>query len=282
MVNEPPLRLRSSAQDVTPTDAVLVEQRLARLSAQFDLLKAQVRQAQQLSSLGTAAATMAHEFSNLLTPILAYAEYAVNGDDTELMKKALTVTAKNARILVRMSERILELSAASPPTRQAVSIHQVVKDAFESLCRDLSKDGITVNVEVDESLTAWADPLQLQQALFNLLLNAREAMAPAHSGRLTVSAQRDGNETCIRLHNTGPAIPADVLPYVFDTLQTTKPGERDGRKRCGGLGLALCRDLITENGGTIEVISDDRNGTTYILSLPGSDPANSNSSNADA
>ena len=107
-------------------------------------------------------------------------------------------------------------------------------------------------------------------------------MASAHSGRLTVSAQRHGNETCIRLHNTGPAIPADVLPYVFDTLQTTKPGERDGRKRCGGLGLALCRDLITENGGTIDVTSDDRNGTTFILSLPGSDPASSDSSDADA
>ncbi len=273
MVKEPPLRLRSSAQDATPMDAASVEQRLARLSAQFDLLKAQVRQAQQLSSLGTAAATMAHEFSNLLTPILSYAEYAVNGDDTELMKKALTVTAKNTRILVRMCERILELNAASPPTLQSVSIHRVVKDALESLCRDLSKDGITVNVEVDESLTAWADPLQLQQVLFNLLLNAREAMAPAHSGRLAVSARRSGDKTCIRLHNTGPAIPADVLPHIFDALQTTKPGERDGRKRCGGLGLALCRDLVTENGGTIDVTSDDRNGTTFTLSLPGSDPA---------
>ena len=73
-----------------------------------------------------------------------------------------------------------------------------------------------------------------------------------------------------------------MLPHIFDALQTTKPGERDGRKRCGGVGLALCRDLVTENGGTIDVTSDDRNGTTFTLSLPGSDPASGSCSAADA
>ena len=81
---------------------------------------------QQLSSLGTAAATIAHEVNNLLTPILGYAEFAVNTDDTDLHKKALARTVKYVRILIGMSERILRLGAAKPRSVENVSVRCVV------------------------------------------------------------------------------------------------------------------------------------------------------------
>ncbi|MDO8631503.1 MAG: ATP-binding protein [Phycisphaerales bacterium] len=301
MARQPPLRSRSVETPVA--DALSIDDRFAQLSAQFDVLKAQVRQAQQLSSLGTAAAMIAHEVNNLLTPILSYADYALATDDAPLAKKALTVTARNTRMLIAMSERILELGAAKPQRRESVGVRQAVEEALASLCRDLFKDGITFEMKVDETLTVFADPLQLRQVLFNLFLNAREAMAPNHSGRLTVSAyqsrDRKGagggevrsekleersttasidnrsrptasgtiDKVVIEIRNTGPPIPPELLPHIFEPFQTTKPVRRDGKSRCGGLGLALVRDLIEENDGTISVASDET-GTTFAITLP--------------
>lgn len=263
MAKAPPTRTRPGDGVVSP-----VEDRFAQLSAQFNLLKAQVRQAQQLVNLGTAAATLAHEVNNLLTPIRAYAESALTSDDHELMRKALTVTNKNAHLMIAMSSRILEISAAKPQKTESVAVRAVVEDALESLCRDLSKDGIDFANSVDEALTVQADPLQLQQVLFNLFLNAREAMSGTHSGRLTISATRQEDHVVIEVHNTGDSIPVELLPHVFEPFQSSKPAERNGRRRCGGLGLALCRDLIEENGGTIQVTSDAEEGTVFTITLP--------------
>lgn len=248
-----------------------IEEQFAQLDTRFQQLKAQVRQAQQLSSLGTAAATFAHEVNNLLTPILSYAQSAMGADDVDFKNKALSVTVKNVRMLVAMSDRVLEISAAKPAKRESVSVKQTVENALESLCRDMSKDGVTLTINVDDSIIVWADALQLQQVLFNLFLNAREAMASSHSGRLTISAQPDGDrgdQMVIEICNSGNPIPPDLLPHIFDPLQTSKPMKSEGKQRCGGLGLALCHDLIEENNGTINVTSDAVNGTTFTLTLP--------------
>jgi len=263
MAKAPPTRTRPSDAVVSP-----VEDRFAQLSAQLDLLKAQVRQAQQLANLGTAAAMLAHEVNNLLTPIRAYAEYALTSDDHELMRKALTVTNKNAHLMIAMSSRILEISSAKPQKTESVSVKVVIENALESLCREPSKDGIDLAITVDESLTVQADPLQLQQVLFNLFLNAREAMSGTHSGRLTISAARHEDNVVIEIRNSGDSIPVELLPCLFEPFQTSKPVEREGRSRCGGLGLALCRDLIEENGGTIQVTSDAESGTVFSITLP--------------
>jgi len=245
--------------------------RVQQLQEQFELLKAQVRQAQQLAALGTAAAMIAHEVNNLLTPLRSFAQTAVESDDRELQRKALTVALRDVDTLTAMSERVLHISAAKPPRRQTVSVREAAENAVATLCRDPAKDGIQLALEVDPSLTVWADPLQLEQVLFNLLLNARNAMAKAHGGRLTVSASGQNERVVVVVRDTGPGISADLLPHVFEPLQTSKPVERNGHQRCAGLGLALCRDLVEENGGTIAVSSSGGQGTTFTIELPADD-----------
>ena len=124
----PPVRQPPNGQ-VVPS----VEEQFAQLESQFQVLKAQVRQAQQLSSLGTAAATIAHEFNNLLTPILSYAQVALGAEDMEIKNKALSVTLKNVQMLIAMSERILEISAAKPAKKEDVLVKQAVDDARAGL-----------------------------------------------------------------------------------------------------------------------------------------------------
>ena len=243
-------------------------QRVSGLETQLEQLRAQVRQAQQLAALGTAAATIAHEVSNLMTPILGYARAALDADDNELARKALRITVKNAEMLTAMSNRLLAVGAAKQGKPERVGVASVVADAIDSLCRDLSKDGTRLKLEIDEDICVWADRLQLHQVLFNLFLNAREAMIRHHSGTLTVRSRRRGESVLVEVVNGGEPIPADQLPRVFEPLQSGKTNFADAKARCRGLGLALCRDLIEENGGTIAVSSAPDVGTQFTITLP--------------
>ena len=245
-----------------------LEDRLTGVQNQLDRLKAQVRQAQQLAHLGTIAATIAHEVNNLLTPIRSYAQAALDSNDPSLREKALTVTLKNVDMLVAMTGRVLEVSAAKAWDRRSVSVRKTAEDAVASLCRDLSKDGIRLRMDVDESLYAFVDPLQLQQVFFNLFLNARNAMASSRDGRLVVAGRRDGDRVVVNVSDSGPGIAPGIIEHIFDALETTKVADQDGKQRCAGLGLALCRDLIEENGGQITVASRLAEGTTFTLHLP--------------
>ncbi len=247
----------------------MIQQHLQNLESQLNQLRAQVRQVQQLSSLGVAAATIAHEVNNLLTPIRGYAQAALASGDQELARKALTKTVEHVDMIVAMSERVLEIGASTEPRFEQASVRSIVERAIESLCRDLSKDGLSLSIEIDDALDAWVDPLQIRQVLFNLFLNAKKAMASAHNGKLTIRARREHDRVMIEVADNGPGIDSAILPHVFDALISSKPTDSPGPKRCSGLGLKLCRDLVEENGGTISVESTLGTGTTFLIDLPG-------------
>ena len=256
------------SQAISEEPVAAVEARLTDVQRQLDILRAQVRQAQQLAHLGTLAATIAHEVNNLLTPIRSYAQAALDSDDGDLQRKALTVTLRNVDMLVAMTGRILEIGAATTPDRKLTSVRTIAQQAMDSLCRDVSRDGIQFKVDADESIEVFVDPLQLRQVLFNLFLNAWNAMAPSRHGRIVVSAARAAERVEIAVTDTGPGIEPDILKHIFDPLRTTKIASRNGKQRCAGLGLALCHDLVAENDGTIAVKTRAGEGTTFTLSLP--------------
>jgi signal transduction histidine kinase len=277
-ISEPRDGARQSATPGTPG----LELQFAALQTQLDMLKAQVRQAQQLAGLGTAAATIAHEVNNLLTPILAYGQAALDSNDPGLREKALSLTVKHVRMLISMSDRLLQISAASAVRRESVNVRTAVEEAKESLCRDLAKDGIRFLNRVDPSVAVEADGLQLQQVFFNLFLNAREAMAPTHNGTLSVGARCEGGRVLIETQNSGAPIPRELVDHVFERLQSSKSVGEDGRRRCAGLGLALCRDLIEENHGTIRVVrTGEEEGTTFVVDLPAAENKSESGSRGD-
>ncbi len=277
MVKRAPVRTRMiDAPRSTPIGTLDIEAHLHALESQLDSLKAQVRQAQQLANLGVAAATISHEVNNLLTPVINFVEAALASDDTDLREKALRRTANNVRMLVKMSEKVLEVSAAKTSVGVETRLETVVESALESLCRDLSRDGIRLKTKIEEDLTVWVDPLQLQQVLFNLLLNARSAMAPAREGSIHIKADRLANEVVIEIADTGPGIGPEMLTRLFDPLQSSKSCQGNSSNRCSGLGLALCRDLIEENQGSIQVASQLDVGTTFTIRLPAEKPTDEN------
>jgi len=251
---------------------------LDRAEAQLATVRQQLRQTRQLASLGTAAAMLAHEFNNLMTPMVAYARFAIDSDDDALRVKALEITLKQTAIITAMSDRIVRLAMNKPLTLESVGLRAVVEEAVASLCRDLSKDGITLKIAIDDSLSVWADAKHLQQVFFNLLLNARRAL-DNRKGRITIEAEPIADQRVrVAFRDTGCGIPGADLDHIFDAFVTSKGnGKSNGHgpssgASVSGLGLTICRELVQEHGGTISATSTEGQGTTFTIELPTAKP----------
>jgi len=249
----------------------LIEAQFEQLEQRFHQLQAEARQAMQFSSLGGAVTIWAHELNNLITPVLNMSRAALELDDPEYTRKALRVIAGNASTIVAMSERILSLAARKDKLQpHDVDLGRAVRGALESLGRDLTKDRIDGHVDVAPELSAWIDPHVLQQVLFNLLLNAREALMRRGGGRLTVQGFATDESVGLAISDNGEGMDAAQIERLFNPFQSTKCNGTPNSPtvRCSGIGLALCRDLIEESNGAITVHSRSGEGTTFRIVLP--------------
>jgi signal transduction histidine kinase len=144
----------------------------------------------------------------------------------------------------------------------------VIDMTLQTLGRDLQKDRIRLTVSVDDDLTARCNPNQLEQVLFNLLLNARQAILPK-PGSLTLEAEPAGdNAVILRVRDNGPGITPANLERIFTPFFSTKRNADRPDRRGIGLGLAVCRQMVESWGGEINVESTVGEGTTFTLTLP--------------
>jgi signal transduction histidine kinase len=185
------------------------------------------------------------------------------------MRKALEKTLAQVDVMRNMCDRVVGLARQSDGGVKSVNIAKIVTNAIECLCRDPAKDNITVHVQIDPNLTARTDEGALLQVLFNMVINARQAML-GRRGRLTVDASANG---CVQINvrDTGCGIPPENLERIFEPFFTTKASADRPDKRGLGLGLCICREMIEEAGGTIRVTSEVNVGTTFTIELPGAE-----------
>ncbi|MHC4443464.1 MAG: sensor histidine kinase [Planctomycetota bacterium] len=257
--------------DTVPNDAYALQEQLNQLEKQFAYLRSQLRQAQKLASLGTTTAMIAHEFNNFFTPIVAYAQYALDNNDIELMRKALSKTLENSATMREMSDRIIDLARLPDDVIKAVKVKEVVYGAIGCIGRDLAKDNIELNIQIDADLSVRANENQFLQVMYNLIINARQAMM-GRQGRLTIdAASSDDQIVTINVGDTGCGIAQEHLPYIFEAFFSTKQNSDHPEKKGLGLGLTICRDIIEDLGGKIEVISEKVTGTTFSIHLPQAD-----------
>jgi signal transduction histidine kinase len=260
------------AQDQAGLDSSLADP-LESLEEQLQDLRAQLTESQRLAAIGTIAAEIAHEFNNLLTPLGGYAQLALRSaqsdkPDMEMIAKALGRCVQSAEKAGRICTSMLKL-ARGEESFERVDVQRLIDEVLNVLARDPRKDGIALRVQVAPGLAVWGDPIQLEQVLLNLLINARQAML-GKGGSITVRAcAADGGDQ-VRIHviDTGPGIAPKHLSRIFEPFFTTKGTARKGEARGTGLGLAICRDIIQHHRGSIEVQSVVGKGTTFVLGLP--------------
>ena len=249
----------------------LLNRQVAAAQDQLDYLRDQLTESQRLATIGTIAAVIAHEFNNLLTPVVSYSQYALasaesDEPDMALIRKALAKSYQGSSKAGKICASMLALARGESSFTQ-VSVQKLVDEVLLVLARDPRKDGIALRVQVQPSLFVHGDPVQLEQVLLNLLINARHAML-GKGGSLSVKAAVEGAEVKITVADTGPGIPERLRVKIFEPFFTTKSAARRGESKGTGLGLAICKEIIDHHNGRIEVASEIGKGTTFSISLP--------------
>lgn len=247
-----------------------------QLQDQLDSVRQQLTESQRLATIGTIAAVIAHEFNNILTPIISYSQYALQSaesdkPDLDLVRKALSKSFQGATKAGKICASMLGL-ARGESSVGPVSVQQLVDEVLLVLARDPQKDGLALRVQVQPELKVLGDPVQLEQVLLNLLINARQAML-GKGGSITIKANtmpesQGASEVRIQVIDTGPGIPEKLLPKIFQPFFTTKGTTKKGESKGTGLGLAICKDIFEHHKGRIEVESAVGKGTTFSLYLP--------------
>lgn len=243
-------------------------QHLEHVEAQFKQIRAGLTHSHRLATLGTIASIIAHEYNNILTPIISYGQLALaTPEDGELMKKAVQKAVAGAERAASISASLLGF-AREADQEHVASLPEVVREAMACLARDPKKDGIEVVVDVPEVKVAMP-PVNLQQVLLNLVLNAINAMKPGR-GTIRVTGREEGGWTHIEVSDTGPGIPAEIADRLFEPFVTHSParGGGGGARKGTGLGLWICRDLVQNVGGTIAVESAPGSGATFHITVP--------------
>ncbi|HSN46797.1 MAG TPA: ATP-binding protein [Casimicrobiaceae bacterium] len=247
---------------------MLLNQREARRRAQ-ELLR--LGQVGRLNALGELAAGMAHEVNQPLTAVLANANAAERllDDDPPDVPAARDAIGQAARQAQRAGEVVGRLRRAVErpglgERLQPVRLDEAVRRVLDLLLPDCRRLGVAPALApAADGPVVLAEPVALEQIVHNLLTNALQALeaVPATERRLGLSTAVDGDRGVLTVADSGPGIPAEALPRVFEPFFTTRPGGL-------GLGLSLCETLAASMHGTLACTNADPRGAVFRLALP--------------
>ena len=223
------------------------------------------REAQQMGTVASLLAGIAHELKNPLSVVAAHATML----EEEAAGTPLAARADAVQAAVRHCGRIVSSLMASirqsTPKRERVSVRDALSAALDLVGHRLRGAGIPVSTRVPADLPPLrADPDQLVHVLANLLGNAAAALQGSPgSPRIAVTAEARAGVLTLRVADNGPGIPPELREQVFRPFFTTKP-EGAGT----GVGLALCRTIALEHGGSIAAEETPGGGATLVVRLP--------------
>jgi len=231
-------------------------------------LRAKLIKLQAMANLGKISAIVAHEINNILMPLGNYAQVALaNPQDRELTEKALHKTVHNSARASEILESIMAMINGEAAEMKACRLIDLVNEVFSCIGRDFEKDGIKVRLDIPEDLTMSTVPVQIENVIMNLILNAREAMIP-RGGILFIKAAKQNNEIILTVADTGSGISSENLDKVFKPFFTTKTPNSTAGRAGAGLGLAFCAEMVEAHNGTISVESEQGKGTEFTIVLP--------------
>lgn len=263
------VRLQLMAEETPPVFVAIVQDITERKQ-----LEEQLRQAQKMEAVGQLTGGVAHDFNNLLAVIMG---------NVELLEDRLGSEDKTLRAIFRaagrgseLTQRLLAYSRRQPLRPQAVDLGALVSGMSELLTRTL---GETTDIEtsaVPGLWDVWADPGQVENAVLNLALNARDAMAAG--GKLTIECDNvclgapdgtrnpeavAGDYVVLAVSDTGSGMSAEVHAQAFEPFYTTKDVGQGS-----GLGLSMVYGFAKQSDGQVSIYSEPGRGTTVRLYLP--------------
>jgi len=229
-------------------------------------IKDQLITALNRSLAGDRIANLAHQVNNYLTPAGYHADQLAQSDHLDARTHRLVTTIQN---YLNMSHEsiLMVLSLIRPSSPTAIDTNHMISELFSrhDLAEELRLDNIEVVQRYDPGMVETTGyRVLLQQALLNIIKNAREAMVRnSDGGRLMVLTEASPSTITIRITDNGPGIPKDIQEEIFDLLFTTKPA---GKGR--GVGLHFSKEVIARHDGAITVKSRPGEGATFEVRLP--------------
>ena len=235
---------------------------------EVEALQRKLLQSQRLCSLGALAASVAHEFNNILTTVINYAKIGLNNKDEAARTKSLEKILSASERAAKITGGMLGFARTKTDERKLTDLVQLVGEVLVLVEKDLSKHRVKLQTRFQGRPQAVVSATQIQQIILNLIINARQALKPGGHLRVEVRESGDSNMVEVVIADTGTGIPADQLRHIFDPFYTTKDGPDDTGKGGTGLGLSICRDIIEAHNGRIRVESIVGRGTTFTVKLP--------------
>jgi two-component system, cell cycle sensor histidine kinase and response regulator CckA len=239
-------------------------------------LEAQLRQSQKMEAIGTLAGGVAHDFNNMLTSIIGFSHLLLQeleGDSP--LREFVDEIRKAADRAASLTRQLLTFSRRQLLNPAVVDLNSVVQN-LSGMFRRLIGEDIAFEIVLEPELgRVRIDPGQIEQAIVNLVINARDAMP--RGGRLTIATSNaeisadagqppeapNGPSVVLAVSDTGTGMDAETRARIFEPFFTTKPIGKGT-----GLGLSTVYGLVQQSGGHISVSSEPGRGTTFRISLP--------------
>lgn len=274
--------LADTEAEVERTRSVGLQEAVAAATAQLraeaqerERAEAQLRQAQKMEAVGQLTGGIAHDFNNMLAVVVGGLELAMRRlkDDNADAKRHIEHAMEGAERAAALTRRLLTFARSDALEPSAIDPHAVIEGMSELFDRTLG-DGVRIETRDDgRGWRAWIDRQQLENALLNLAVNARDAMGARGTLSFVTSAATlaggeigacaAGDYVTVAVTDTGCGMTPDVLDRVFEPFFTTKPVGQGT-----GLGLSQIFGFVRQSGGEVAIRTAPGSGTTVTLYLP--------------
>jgi PAS domain S-box-containing protein len=259
--------------EMMSTSGSHIGQFIERKRAEEALLGAQAEltHVTRVATLGEMTASIAHEINQPLGAIVNNASACVRwlaARNVEEARRSAALVIDDGHRAAEIIQRIRSFAKKTPPQKDWIDINQTIREVIALMRSDVQRNNVALEARLSDDVhhepLIFADRIQLQQVILNLIINAVEAMKEVSDGRrelLIRSGTDPSGGIVVAVRDSGPGLAAENLDRLFTPFYTTKPQGM-------GMGLAICRSIIEAHGGQLWATANDDRGATFQFTLP--------------
>jgi signal transduction histidine kinase/CheY-like chemotaxis protein len=258
-------RILARTEELSQANNLLMQEVAERERAQAALV-----QSQKMEAIGRLTGGIAHDFNNLLTVIFGNLEMIQRRTDEDRVLRLAKFAAEAAERAAKLTHQLLAFSRTQKLTLRAVNLNALIVGMNDLLLRTIGPQIRIVTQLADEAPWAMTDENQLELAILNLAINARDAMPEGGVLTISTSTRQSADEALapgaygvIQVADTGIGVPRHLISKIFDPFFTTKPIGKGT-----GLGLSQVFGITRQSGGTVQIDSDEGDGARFTIWLP--------------